>query len=123
MDPWLALLTSVVSGVVNMIDVNRLLDLIVEKDASDIHMVVGEYPTMRHNGRLVPLTEFGVLTPDITDGIVKVIAPERNQKELQEICGSDFGVTYGKKGRFRVSIYSQKSSTEINMRLIPHRLL
>ncbi|MBW3625534.1 MAG: type IV pilus twitching motility protein PilT [Armatimonadetes bacterium] len=106
-----------------MIDVNRLLDLIVEKDASDIHMVVGEYPTMRHNGRLVPLQEFGVLTPDVTDGIVKVIAPERNQQELQEICGSDFGFSYGKKARFRVSIYKQKGSTAINMRLIPYRLL
>jgi twitching motility protein PilT len=106
-----------------MIDVNRLLDLIVERDASDIHMVVGEYPTARLSGRLVPLTEFGILTPDVTDGIVKVIAPERNQQELQEICGSDFGFTYGKKGRFRVSIYKQKGTTAINMRLIPHRLL
>ncbi len=106
-----------------MIDVNRLLDLVVERDASDIHMVVGEYPTMRLHGRLVPLTDFGILTQDQTDGIVRVIAPERNQKELAEILGSDFGFAYGKKARFRVSIYRQKGTTAINMRLIPYRLL
>jgi twitching motility protein PilT len=106
-----------------MIDVNRLLDIVIEKDASDIHMVVGEYPTMRLHGRLVPMTEFGILTPDQTDGIVKVIAPERNQKELLDILGSDFGFAYGRKARFRVSIYRQKGSTAINMRLIPYRLL
>jgi twitching motility protein PilT len=54
---------------------------------------------------------------------MKSITPEKNQQELQEVGGTDFGFAFGDKGRFRTSVFKQKGNVTLVLRLIPSQLL
>ena len=105
------------------IDVNELLNKFIDVDGSDLHMLVSEPPTVRVHGHLLKLDEYGILGPEQTEQIMKDITPARSQAELEEVQGADFGFSFGDRARFRVSIFLQKGTIAINMRLIPYRLL
>lgn len=105
-----------------MIDIFELLDKMVEMDGSDLHLVVGDPPTMRHHGRLRRM-DYPNLTPEHTEHMTKQVAPERSIHELEEARGADFGFSFGNKARFRVSLFMQKDTIALNLRLIPYRLL
>lgn len=104
------------------IHIDRLLDTVVKQNASDLHLTVGKPPTLRIRGRLVELRT-KVLEPNDTMELMKAIAPERAQTELQEEGGSDFGFAYGDMARFRVSIFKQRTHVAIALRLIPNKLM
>ena len=101
---------------------DRLLQACVTQDASDIHLVVGRPPVLRIHGRLRSL-ETKILEPDDTAALMKSITPDRNQQELQEEGGTDFGFAFGDAARFRVSIFRQKGNTSLVLRLIPTQIL
>ncbi len=101
---------------------DRLLQACVSQGASDIHLVTGRPPVLRVDGRLRSL-ETKVLEPDDTVALMKSITPERNQQELQEEGGTDFGFAFGDAGRFRVSVFKQKGNITVVLRLIPSKLL
>ena len=105
-----------------MIDINTLLDEIVNRDGSDLHLVVGDPPTVRIHGRLVRLEGYDSLTPDVTADLVRQIIPDRCVKELEELRGVDFGFSFGDKARFRVAVFYQKMSIAVNLRLIPYKI-
>ena len=67
--------------------------------------------------------ETKVLEPDDTVSLMKSITPERCQPELQEVGGTDFGFAFGKKGRFRIAVFKQKSNVSLVLRLIPSEFL
>ena len=104
------------------IHIDRLLETCVKRNASDLHLHVGRPPTLRIHGRLRAL-KTQVLEPADTVALMKSVAPERCQQELQEEGGSDFGFAFGDKGRFRVSIYRQRGNVSLSLRLIPSRLM
>jgi twitching motility protein PilT len=105
-----------------VVELNKLLQLVVDKRASDLHLTVGLPPTVRLNGSLRPLN-LPPLTPDETVAFMKAITPERIQHELKEKGGGDFGFAYEKKARFRVAVYMQRGNVGISLRLIPSKLL
>ncbi|UCE99685.1 MAG: type IV pilus twitching motility protein PilT [Planctomycetota bacterium] len=104
------------------VNMDRLLQACVSQGASDIHLVVGRSPVLRIDGQLRSL-ETKVLEPDDTVALMKSIAPDRNQQELQEEGGTDFGFAYGDAARFRVSIFRQKGSITVVLRLIPTKIM
>jgi twitching motility protein PilT len=104
------------------IDTDELLNRFVDMDGSDLHMLVGEPPTLRLHGRLHRLEEYGPLAPEQTDQFMRAIAPPRALAEVDEVQGADFGYTFA-RARFRVAIFMQKGSVALNLRLIPYRLL
>lgn len=106
-----------------MIDIYELLDTMYELDGSDLHLVVGDPPTIRLNGGLKRLEQYGKLTTEQTEHMMNTISPERAIHELEEMMGADFGLSYGDKARFRVSLFMQKGTIALNLRLIPYRLL
>ena len=64
-----------------------------------------------------------MLAPDDTVALMKSITPERNQQELQEEGGTDFGFSFGEGARFRVAVFMQKGNVALVLRLIPSKLL
>jgi twitching motility protein PilT len=104
------------------VNMDRLLQACVAQGASDIHLVVDRAPVLRIDGQLRSL-ETKVLEPDDTVALMKSITPERNQQELQEEGGTDFGFGYGEEARFRVSIFRQKGNITVVLRLIPTRIM
>ncbi len=102
--------------------IDKLLHTVVQRKASDLHIAVGQPPVLRCDGHLVKL-ETKVLEPEDTTALMKSIAPERCQRELQEVGGSDFGFAFGELARFRVSIFKQKGCVGMVLRQIPNKLL
>ncbi|MHC4842849.1 MAG: type IV pilus twitching motility protein PilT [Planctomycetota bacterium] len=104
------------------VNMDRLLQACVSQGASDIHLVTNRPPVLRMDGRLRSL-ETKVLEPDDTVALMKSITPERNQQELQEEGGTDFGFAYGDQARFRVAIFRQKGNITLVLRLIPTKIM
>jgi twitching motility protein PilT len=102
--------------------IDRLLEACIKMDGSDLHLAVGRPPVLRISGRLRSL-DTKVLEPDDTVSLMKSITPERNQQELQEVGGTDFGFAFGDAGRFRTSVFRQKGNISMVLRLIPSELL
>ena len=102
--------------------IDKLLEHVVNTGASDLHIAVGRPPTVRINGRLRSLNT-KVLAPEDTVGLMKSIAPERSQQELQEVGTADFGFAYADRARFRVSIFKERGNVAIALRQIPNKLL
>src|SRR6478672_3437606 len=102
--------------------IDKLLQACVKQGASDIHIVVGQPPVFRLHGRMRKL-ETKVLEPDDSVALMKSIAPERSQRELQEKGSADFGFAFGDLARFRVSIFKQRGNIAMVLRQIPNKLL
>jgi twitching motility protein PilT len=104
------------------VNMDRLLQACVTMGGSDIHLVTGRPPVLRVDGRLRSL-ETKVLEPDDTVALMKSITPDRNQQELQEEGGTDYGFAFGDEARFRVSIFRQKGNISLVLRLIPTKIM
>jgi len=102
--------------------IDRLLETVIKRGGSDLHLTVGIPPVIRLHGRMRHL-ETKTLTPEDTTALMKSITPERCQQEIQEEGGTDFGFAFGDAGRFRVSVFRQKGHLALVLRLIPSRLL
>src|SRR3954468_19600901 len=104
------------------IQIDRLLETTVKKNASDLHLAVGKPPTLRLHGHLREL-QTKVLEPEDTIALMKSITPERIQQEYEEQGSGDFGFAYGTEARFRVAIFKQKGCCSMVLRKIPNKIL
>ncbi len=102
--------------------IGDLLRLAVESEASDIHLSVGSPPTFRIHGVLVRL-ETRALFPEDTDNFARDIANGTQMHALTSEGSVDFAMTIDGRNRFRVSLYKQKGTTAMAMRLLPKRML
>jgi twitching motility protein PilT len=105
-----------------MIQIDKLLQFVVAKNCSDLHLHVGRPPSVRLHGRLKSL-ETETLTPEDTAGIMRGITPERQQQELEQVGSCDFGFSFLDKARFRVAVFKQRGNVGLTLRLIPTRLM
>ena len=99
-----------------------LLRLCVDEGGSDIHLSVGAPPAVRLRGKLVKL-ELRPLTAEDTEALARSIASENNLHRANTEGSVDFGLTFRGDNRFRVSLYRQKGTLAMVLRLIPRRLL
>jgi len=102
--------------------IDRLLEACIKMGGSDLHLVTDRPPVLRISGRLRSL-DTKVLGPDDTVSLMKSVTPEKNQQELQEKGGTDFGFAFGDAGRFRTSVFRQKGNISMVLRLIPSELM
>src|SRR5213596_1880961 len=104
------------------IQIDRLLETVVRRGASDLHLAVGKPPTIRLHGHLREL-QTKVLDSEDTMALMKSITPERIQQEFEETGSGDFGFAYGEEARFRVAIFKQKGHCSLVLRRIPNKIL
>ncbi len=100
----------------------NFLQVVAQESASDLHLVVGRYPTIRLDGKLFPLTQEAILTPEDTKALSDVILNEGNKKKLLEDGQVDFSYNFEDKARFRTNVYFQKGNVSVAMRLITNRI-
>src|SRR5881296_1274220 len=100
----------------------KLLTTVIQLKASDLHITVGQPPVIRHHGRMRKLDTKN-LDNDDTTGLMKSIAPDRCQQELQEKGGSDFAIEFVDGYRFRVALFKQKGTIGMVLRRIPSQFL
>ncbi len=102
-------------------EMNELLELVVEQGASDLHIQVGQPPTLRMSGSMVPI-EGPALTPPDTEKLMLSITPDNHQQNVKLNGGADFGFAFLDKARFRVSVLKSKGSYGLVLRQIPNKM-
>ena len=97
---------------------NELLDLVVDQSASDLHLQVGQAPTLRISGSMMPI-EGDALTPEDTEQLMLSITPDKKVQDAKLNGGADFGFAFLDKARFRVSVLKAKGNYGLVLRQIP----
>lgn len=100
-------------------DINELLKIAIESDASDLHLKVGNYPVIRIHGRLKPLANFSKLTPKNTLDLSDQITNDYQKEKLKNDLDLDLAYSLSGFGRFRGSIFHQRGPIAIVLRVIP----
>ena len=101
--------------------IGTLLDALFERAASDLILSVDAPPTLRIDGRLVPL-DGGLLKPEDTDRLVRdLLAPEQ-RLTFAEQHSVDFSFQWGEHGRVRGNAFRQRGSVAVALRAIPTRI-
>jgi twitching motility protein PilT len=102
-------------------EMNDLLELMVDQEASDLHIQVGQSPTLRLHGGMVPV-DGPVLRPSDTEALMMAITSDAHQERLKKLGGADFGFAFLDKARFRVSVLKAKGHYGMVLRTIPNKL-
>lgn len=100
-------------------DIKALLQLTIDKGASDLHLIAGIPPTLRIEGRLAPISDEPQLTPDAIGKFLKEILTSEQIERLTVNKEIDFSLPFNQNARFRVNAYTQKSTFAIAFRSIP----
>jgi len=102
-------------------EMNDLLDLVVEQNASDLHLQVDLPPTLRISGSMMPI-EGEPLTPADTERLMLSITPDNQVQNAKLNGGADFGFAFLDKARFRVSVLRSKGNYGMVLRQISNNL-
>ena len=97
----------------------KLLEVVVEKQASDFHITVGKPPMIRLNRELIPLLNESLFTPDDTKELAFALMTMEQREEFLREKQIDFSYNFGEKGRFRVNVFFLIGYISVALRLIP----
>ncbi|RMH44424.1 MAG: PilT/PilU family type 4a pilus ATPase [Deltaproteobacteria bacterium] len=99
---------------------HKLLAFGIDRGVSDIHFEVGYPPHYRLHGELLGARKVPPLTPADTEAIADILLAGRKKLDYTQPFGEiDVSYSLSGMGRFRASIFRQRSSVGIVMRLIP----
>jgi len=98
--------------------INDLLKLLVETEASDLHLTAPSPPVLRIDGELIPQNHTGALTPeDITQAFIDITTEEQRSRFVQEL-ELDFAIEVVGIGRFRVNTSMQRATLRLAIRVV-----
>jgi twitching motility protein PilT len=100
-------------------NIDELLKIAIEMDASDIHLKVDAPPNFRVQGGLVSLAQLPKLTGKDMEDMANQIMGDFQRQRLKEDFDLDLAYSLPGFGRFRGSIFLQRNSIAISLRLIP----
>ncbi len=100
-------------------DIISLLKLGKSRDASDLHLVVGQPPLLRIDGRLKPLDDQPSVTGEDMEQALKDTVTERELDEFDRLMELDFGRGVAEVGRIRFNVARQRGTISIVARLLP----
>jgi twitching motility protein PilT len=97
-----------------------VLQQLVQRGASDLHLKVGRPPTLRLHGELTPL-DMPALRPEDLKLLAEQLMTPRQVKEFTDNKECDFAIGVPGIGRFRCNVYQQRGSLCYAMRAIPYQ--
>jgi len=99
-------------------NIEQLLQLTIERKASDLHILAEQFPTLRIDGELYQLNTFPRLTNTVSHDMLMPLLSQEQNNDLMANKEIDFGYEY-KGARFRVNIYHSRKTLAASFRLIP----
>lgn len=103
-------------------EVEELLLLVAQEKGSDLHLSPGVYPTIRVDGRLIPLNKRPILDPETLEGYALAIMGSSNKERFLQQKEHDSSYMVDEKARFRINIYLTKGSFALAARYIPFEI-
>ncbi len=102
--------------------VKNLLRLSAQQDASDLHLAVGRYPTLRIDGKLIPLSQESILLADDTKAMGDFLMDEGRKEQFISEGQIDFAYNFEDRVRFRTNVFFQQGHVGIVMRVINNQI-
>lgn len=104
-----------------MVNLRELLEILIEKNASDLHLAVGSPPQIRVDGRLLTL-DMDALTPDATKKLAYSMMSERQKQRFEENSELDMSFGIENMSRFRCNVFVQRGNVSVALRQIPYKV-
>jgi twitching motility protein PilT len=102
------------------INFKHVLQEMIRRNGSDLHLKVGRPPTVRVDGGLDPL-DHPPLRPEDLRALAEQLMTPRQVKQFADEKECDFAIGVPGVGRFRVNVYQQRGSLCYAMRAIPYQ--
>lgn len=99
-----------------------LLEEVIKKKASDLHLQVGLPPMLRVDGALVAITGTDALTEESIEALIFAVLDEDQKQILLKDKEFDFSFAFGDLGRFRVNAFHERGNLAAALRLIPNEM-
>lgn len=103
-------------------NIQQLLDLTVQRNASDLHLSVGFPPILRIHGEMFPVPGEVVVSPEQIASLIRPLLTDNQWNIYKQALEFDFSFEFEGKARFRANAYRQKGQAAIALRLIPYRI-
>jgi twitching motility protein PilT len=101
------------------VNLRALLEEMIEKDASDLHLVAGERPKLRVDGDIVSASSEEVMTPKDTLSLAYSVLTENQKKRFETESELDFSFGIQNLARFRGNVFKQRGCVSVVIRQIP----
>ncbi len=98
-----------------------LLEAMLARNASDLHLSSETLPHMRIDGDMVPIEDYGLIAPARLQAMIFSIAPEKNRKQWEELQDTDFAYDT-EAARFRVNVFEDRNGIGAVLRQIPKKI-
>jgi len=100
-----------------------LLEEVIKKKASDLHLQVGLAPMLRVDGSLTPVSGADILSEESVEALIFAILDKDQKDLLLKDKEFDFSFAFGELGRFRVNAFHERGNLAAALRLIPNAIL
>jgi twitching motility protein PilT len=102
--------------------IDDLLRVAIERKASDLHLKVGNYPCLRVDGELRPMTESARVSPEDMLSMAFSMMSNRQKQRFKETADLDLAYGVAGLGRFRVNVFQQRGNVGLVLRVIPTKI-
>jgi twitching motility protein PilT len=102
--------------------IDDLLRIAMERKASDLLMKVGNYPHIRIDGELVPLTDQPRISAEDMLNMTFSMMSNRQKQKFKENAELDLAYGVAGLGRFRVNVFQQRGNVGVVLRVIPTKI-
>jgi twitching motility protein PilT len=100
-----------------------LLEEVIKRKASDLHLQVGIPPMIRVDGALLAIPATDALTDETIETLIFSILDEDQKQILLKDKEFDFSFAFGDMGRFRVNAFHERGNLAAALRLITNEIL
>lgn len=104
------------------VSLRTLLDEMIERDASDLHVTAGDRPKLRVDGDIVNSSVEHVLTPRDTLQLAYSVLTENQKKRFEMEDELDFSFGIANLSRFRGNVFKQRGCVTMVIRCIPFQI-
>src|SRR5204862_115802 len=102
--------------------IDDLLRIAMERKASDLHLKVGNYPHVRVDGDLVPISEQPRISAEDMLNMAFSMMSNRQKQKFKETAERDMAYGVPGLGRFRVNVFQQRGNVGLVLRVIPTKI-
>ena len=102
--------------------IDELLRTACEDKASDLHLKVGNYPYVRVDGDLRPLTQYPRISSEDMLNMAFSMMTNRQKQKFKENTELDMAYGVAGLGRFRVNVFQQRGNVGMVLRVIPTKI-
>ena len=99
--------------------INKLLDLTIKSQASDLHISAGHPPIVRIAGELVTLVKEKKIDQEEAQELAFSLMNQEQKDKFLKKKEIDFSCSFQDRARFRVNVFLQRKSIAIALRLVP----